>query len=88
MWVQIIHLLAPKLFVLAPLSIHIAADISIVQICMQIFLIKYRSKTIFTIIGIRAERGKEGLSAMDYKMVETVPEVGEEIVVNFKHICQ
>merc|ERR1712032_270936 len=41
---------------------------------------------IFTIIDIRAEREEEGLPVKAYKMVETVPEDGEEIVLTFKHI--
>lgn len=57
------------------------ADIAIAQM-----FLKYRSKAIFTIIDIRAEREEEGLPVKAYKMVETVPEDGEEIVLTFKHI--
>merc|ERR1712037_45193 len=57
------------------------ADIAIAQM-----FLKYRSKAIFTIIDIRAEREEEGLPVKAYKMVETVPEDGEEIVLTFKHV--
>ena len=57
------------------------ADIAIAQM-----FLKYRNQAIFTIIDIRAEREEEGLPVKAYKMVETVPEDGEEIVLTFKHI--
>lgn len=57
------------------------ADIAIAQMFK-----KYRTKPIFTIIDIRAEREEEGLPVKAYTVVETVPEDGEEIVSTFKHI--